>query len=187
VKYSFPDPDAPLAPEWKAPLAAVGRAVAVDRRCRFFDPDDFMIMGRAERRSPRPGIVLYKHIFTRRYLNLDDGGHAYRYIATKGAGRYVAHRSLDDALRALALYDLPWMKPGLELERRGLRWDGRWRLKRCLEAGTLDDVGGLDDGYDDWRDEPVRSWSSHGWHSSLDGAGPPDVPGGDRRDHLRVV
>ena len=40
--------------------------------------DDFMWMGAVEVDGVR--VELYKHIDTRRYLNLDDGGHAYRYF-----------------------------------------------------------------------------------------------------------
>jgi len=42
----------------------------------------FMYMGRTR------GIHLYKHGFTRRYLNIDDDGSTYRYLP--GSGRYVA-------------------------------------------------------------------------------------------------
>jgi len=125
MKYSFPDPDGPLAPEWKAPLERMMAITAGDRRYRWLDPDDLMVMVRLLR-PPRPSIVVYKHSYSRRHLNLDDSAQAYRYIpprrGSKSQGRHDRHRSLDDALKALALYELPWMKPGLELERRGLDW-----------------------------------------------------------------
>ena len=73
-----------LPPAWVEPLEAVARAVAGDPLYPFFDTDDFMIMARLLRR-PRPSIVLYKHYYTRRYLNLDDAGHAYRYIGPRDA------------------------------------------------------------------------------------------------------
>ncbi len=38
---------------------------------------DFMFMGYAQ------GIRMYKHAQTRRYLNLDPQGRAYRYVAEK--------------------------------------------------------------------------------------------------------
>lgn len=38
------------------------------------DIEDFMFMGRADR-----GIHLYKHANTRRYLNLDSSGHAFKF------------------------------------------------------------------------------------------------------------
>ena len=68
---------------------------------------------------------------TRRYINLDDAGGTSRYVApadiTRGVGRYLAE-SLTDALDALELWELPWMKPGLEAFRYGLSWDERWVL-----------------------------------------------------------
>jgi hypothetical protein len=49
----------------------------------------FMWMGQTN------GIHLYKHGFTRHYLNLDEQGNAYRYLGTKD--RYVP-MDLDDAI-----------------------------------------------------------------------------------------
>ena len=109
MKYSFPDPDGPLAPEWKAPLERMMAITAGDRRYRWLDPDDLMVMVRLLR-PPRPSIVVYKHSYSRRHLNLDDSAQAYRYIpprrGSKSQGRHDRHRSLDDALKALALYEL---------------------------------------------------------------------------------
>lgn len=50
--------------------------------------DDFMWMGAAEFADGRV-VHSYKHIDTRRYLHLDDGGHAYRYISSAEGGRYA--------------------------------------------------------------------------------------------------
>jgi hypothetical protein len=126
VDYVFPPSDGPIDPAWIEPLEAVASAIAGDPLYRFFDTDDFMIMARLIRR-PRPSIVLYKHYYTRRYLNLDDAGHAYRYIGARDAnsqsdGRYVAHKDLRVALNHLELWDLPWMKPGLEQYRSRSNW-----------------------------------------------------------------
>jgi hypothetical protein len=52
----------PATPVWEPLQAAVGE------RCR-----EFMFMGRAGE------VYLYKHIWTRRYLNIDGNGHAYRF------------------------------------------------------------------------------------------------------------
>ncbi len=143
MRPEFPDPDGPLSSEWTAPMETVARVVTGDPRYRFFDPDDFMVMVRLVR-TPRPAIVGYKHLYTRGYLHLDVAGGAYRFVAAKDLGRSGRHlrQPLDEAIRALALYELPWMKPGLELERRGLRWEERWLLRRYLETGDLDDEGG---------------------------------------------
>jgi len=141
-----PEPEGePIDPSWWAPLEAVGRAVAATPRYRFFDVDDFMLMCGLDRR-PRPRLLLYKHRLTRRYLNLDDAGHAYRYIAprsleSKSSGRYVGHRDLRIALDALDLWELPWMKPGLEQFQQGLSWDERWLLHPDEVDGFCGDDG----------------------------------------------
>jgi hypothetical protein len=137
-----PTGDGPLDPSWWAPLESVARVVEGRSRYRFFDADHFMVMVRLGRRG-RPDLTLYKHVFTRRYLNLDDAGHAYRYIAPrdemKGDGRYVAHRNLRDALDHLRLWELPWMKSGLEPFRYGRTWEERWALHPDAD---LDDAHG---------------------------------------------
>lgn len=50
--------------------------------------DDFMWMGAAEFADGRI-VHSYKHIDTRRYLHLDDGGHAYRYLSSAEGGRFA--------------------------------------------------------------------------------------------------
>ncbi len=95
----------------------------------FFDLDDFMFMNWC--RDDRPAdISLFKHVDTRHYLNLDQAGHAYRYLPPDGAddgpGRYVRHRSLRDALLDLGLWELPWMRAELTDHQRGADWDHRW-------------------------------------------------------------
>ncbi len=129
----FPDEHDPLHPSWLEPLDLVAKAVAGNSRFRFFDPADFMIMNQVLRRS-RPTLTLYKHYYTRLYLNLDGAGHAYRYIAPRDwltsthDGRYLPYRNLTDAIDHLELWYLPWMKGGLEHERQGLDYDDAWQL-----------------------------------------------------------
>lgn len=69
--------------------AAAGQAV---------DPDDFMWMGSGASATGER-IELYKHYATRRYLNVDAGGHAYRFT---GDG-YEPLRSPEPAI--VAAYD----------------------------------------------------------------------------------
>ena len=141
MRYFFPPEDQPLDDSWWRPLERVAQGVAEHPRYRFFALSDFMMMGGVNR-APRPRLTLYKHCDTRRYLNLDDAGLAYRYIpprgASRGSGRYIVHRDLEEALDALDLWELPWMKPGLEAHRGGLSWDDRWMLHPDLG----DDGGG---------------------------------------------
>lgn len=56
------------SPNW-TPLERLAKAI------QHLDPADFMWMGSAELRGQT--VQQYKHCDTRRYLNLDDGGHAY--------------------------------------------------------------------------------------------------------------
>jgi hypothetical protein len=133
MPFEFPDDDGPLAPDWFAPLQLVVEAQAGERLVHFLDLDDIMIMARVVR-PPRPSIVLYKHAYTRSYLNLDADGQAYRYVPARNSshGRYL-RQPLDEGLRALGLDQLPWMKPGLEREQRGWSWDERVLLRITLD------------------------------------------------------
>lgn len=139
----FPPKDGPLDVSWEAPLEMVQRALLGPDRLpsdEFFDLGDFMIMARIVR-SGRPDIQLYKHVYTRRYVNVDPAGHTYRYCPPRNRdstrpGSYWPHRSFRRAIEDLGLWELPWMKPGLEEHRRGLSWDDRW----CIfedETGDL--------------------------------------------------
>lgn len=76
MRLVFPSDHVPLSADWIRPLEAVARSIA-GVRFRFFDLDDFMIMAQIRRRE-RPDLHLYKHVYTRRYLNLDAAGHSYR-------------------------------------------------------------------------------------------------------------
>jgi hypothetical protein len=141
MKHVSPERGVPVDPSWWAPLEGVARTVRGVRRYQFFDLGDFMLMG-CEIRSPRPRVVLYKHYYTRRYLNLDDGGHAYRYAVPRskpdGPGRYLKHRSLADAVDHLGLWELPWMKRGLEQFRFGYSVDERYLARDLLDP--IDDL-----------------------------------------------
>ena len=61
--------------------------------------DDFMWMGAAEFNDGRT-VHSYKHIDTRRYLHLDQSGHAYRFLSRAEGGRYVP---LTDPRQAIGL------------------------------------------------------------------------------------
>ena len=67
------DIDAPA--DW-APLEQLARLCRERPDLPELDPDQFMYMGRAIRRG-LPPVLLYKHVWTRRYLNLDHLGHAF--------------------------------------------------------------------------------------------------------------
>lgn len=107
----------------------------------FFDPDDFMVMSWC--RDDRPaGISLFKHVHTRRYLNLDSEAHAYRYVPPDtddpaGKGTYLPLASMRDAVDHLRLWELPWMRPELAEHRQGLAWDDRWDEYEALNGVDL--------------------------------------------------
>lgn len=63
-------------PDW-APLERLCRLCRESSTRSRLDPDEFMYMGRVVA-AQRPPIHLYKHVHTRRYLNLDDAGHTFR-------------------------------------------------------------------------------------------------------------
>jgi hypothetical protein len=130
VKYAVPDHDVPLSDEWLEPLRVVANTVRHHPAYQFFDEFDFMVMAKALR-SSRPHITQYKHIYTRRYLHLDAVGRAYRYVPPtgRGDGRFLEAPSLEWALDALLLWELPWMKSELDLYRFDLPFDERWRLQ----------------------------------------------------------
>jgi hypothetical protein len=91
------------------PLEAVARLSQQSSALPTLSADDFMYMDRVC--DPATGVVihLYKHIDTRRYLNLDDAGHAYAYAGGEETpdgsyrGHYRRYRSLADAIEHVEL------------------------------------------------------------------------------------
>jgi len=101
--------------EWCAPLHLFQERIAHHPLAVFFDVDDFMLMGGWERPG-RPLLILSKHGYTRRYINVDVAGDVWRYIAPRSysdrnPGRYVRLASVDDALVRLNLGEMPWLAP----------------------------------------------------------------------------
>ena len=146
MRYEFPGCGRPVDPSWWAPLEGVGRAVQSQWRYQFFALADFMLMVKLVR-PPRPSLYLYKHRYTRRYLNLDEAGHAYRFAVPRskpeGPGRYLAHRNPADAIDHLELWLLPWMKPGLESWRFGYDWSERYLARDSLDP--IDDASSAEE------------------------------------------
>lgn len=139
----FLDESTASDPAWVEPLFSVHRALENSDYLsdRFFEPRDFLHRGKVLR-SGRPDLFVFQHFFTRRYLHLDSSGHAYRYLAPMRhahpsySGQYRPHATLRDAIRVLDLWEMPWMKPGLEEFRQGLPWSERWQLQH-LDTGDL--------------------------------------------------
>jgi hypothetical protein len=116
MPFWYPPEDSDSDPAWWRVLLDVAALSRQTDTLPTFAACEFMFMGREDGRRRR--IWLYKHVATRRYLNVDDLGHAYRYVAPRDLsrdGRYVAYRRLSDALEHLEL----------ELV------DTAWRYERC--------------------------------------------------------
>jgi len=179
MALDFPPETGPLPAEWFAPLKFVAASQVGERAAHFLDVEDFMVMARVIR-PPRPKIVLYKHVHTRAYLNLDADGQAYRFVPVRGSdqGRYI-RRPLGVALRALGLDELPWMKPGLEGERRGLPWEDRVILSITLDREYR--ATGRPRRRDGDATRPRRSPRGH------DETTVATTEGGARHGHLHVV
>lgn len=154
----FPPEDGPLDASWTTPLEMVHRALFGGERLpsdEFFDLEDFMIMARIAR-DQRPDINLYKHYFTRHYINIDDAGHTYRYCPPRSrdstsSGSYWPHRSFRRAISDLGLWELPWMKPELERHRHGVSWDDRWLLYDDRTGDLLPGDTPLSSAPDPWQ------------------------------------
>ena len=155
MRLEFPSDAAPLDAEWLDPLLAAVPHLPDEPPFSFFDPGDFMVMGRVRRRG-HPPITLYKHIHTRRYLNLDPQGRAYRYVPPlpweDGEGRYRRLPSLLDGMEHLDLAELPWLKPGLEAFQVEVPRSGEWEHEPSWSEAI--GAGG--------------SWCSDGWWQSDD-------------------
>jgi len=94
----------PDLPDWR-PLVAAARLSRACDALLSLDEQDLMYMAAALSVHGELTIHLYKHRETRRYLNLDDAGHAYRYCgpvpgdeADLMSGTYRLHQSLAAAL-----------------------------------------------------------------------------------------
>ena len=84
-------------PDWR-PLETLARICHAHPELPDLDPGAFMHIGRHDEPDRAP-ILLYKHTLTRRYLNVDHAGHAYRYTPSpSGAQRYEPIPDLGSAL-----------------------------------------------------------------------------------------
>ena len=101
-------------PTW-APLERVALLARRSSTLPSFHEGEFMYMACLEAERSVARIHLYKHYDTRCYLNLDDAGHAYRFLGCDDeidldarpihGGYYARHRSLEEAIAHLGLDD----------------------------------------------------------------------------------
>ena len=97
-------------PDW-APLEGVAQLARTSPDLPPFHEGEFMYMAAVTNTRKGLTIHLYKHTDTRRYLNLDDAGHAYRFCGSDptssdpaSAGRYRRHTSIADAIEHVQLW-----------------------------------------------------------------------------------
>jgi hypothetical protein len=155
MRIRLPDDNSALDPALLAPLFSVQRALEHSGFVsdRFFEPFDFVYMGTVLR-SGRPDVHLFKHFYTCRFLYLDDDGISYRFLSPRHdahpsyTGSYRPHPDLRPAIDKLDLWEMPWMKPGLEDYRCGMPWSERWSLWDH-ETGDLR-LWPEPEGRDDW-------------------------------------
>lgn len=108
IVFADPDEVRGCGP-WCEALHMVERAIAGLPEARYFDVDHFGVGVKLLRRG-RPDIFLFKHYFTRRFLNLDAAGHSYRYFPPRtdaGSGQYRRDGDLLGAIRRLGLWEMP--------------------------------------------------------------------------------
>jgi hypothetical protein len=103
----------------------------------FFDPDGFMLVSWCTPDRPQ-GVQVYRHVDTRTRLALDVDGRAYRCPPADRGAAWTRHATLRDAVDALDLWELPWLRPDLAAHREGRSWDERFELYEQLTGRDLD-------------------------------------------------
>jgi hypothetical protein len=103
----------------------------------FFDPDDFMLISWCTPGRPA-GVQVYRHVDTRKRLALDGDGRAYRCPPADLDVSWTRHATLRDAIDALDLWEMPWLRPDLAVHREGRSWDERFELYEQLTGRDLD-------------------------------------------------
>jgi hypothetical protein len=155
------EPPAVLDDSWWMPLILFFSRLKEERSCDLWLPDwdwrQFMVMHGIERR-PRPFIVTYKHIETRREVNVDRSGWAYRYRAVGEVGRYDRHKRLRDAFWQLDPIFLRKVREA-EVARTGVdEWHEAWEREPDTSQDWLASPDPPAGPYDTWepeRDEPT--------------------------------
>ncbi len=92
-------PEDRVRPEWFAPLEQLSLLVATDVGLPQINPDHFLYTARIQRNG-RPDIHVYRHVGTRRFLNVDDAGDVWRYTGRDNVGydRYAQYVTIEEAL-----------------------------------------------------------------------------------------
>jgi hypothetical protein len=98
-------PEDPVDPSWFGPLEALSAQVAGDAGLPQINPDHFFYVGWIDREG-FPRLHMYRHIGSKRYLNIDEGGHLWRYTGSDkvGSERYAPTTDVRDALTSAELF-----------------------------------------------------------------------------------
>jgi len=79
------DLDDSVDPAWWRPLEALARLTAADPALPAVDPDQFLYLGQVQRTGCTP-LHVYRNVFTRRFVNVDEDGQLWRYTNSDRAG-----------------------------------------------------------------------------------------------------
>jgi hypothetical protein len=98
-------PEDPVAADAFRPLEELAARAAGDARLPAVDPDHFLYTARIERPG-FPVLHVYRHIATRRFVNVDEAGQLWRYTGSDkvGSDRYSPCDTIADALAAAELF-----------------------------------------------------------------------------------
>lgn len=109
LEYISPPPPPPngACNEWCAGMHLIERECTDHPDFDYYDVGDLMVAG-AVRRAGHPLLYLYKHCWTRRYLNVDTDGVAWRFVPpqTDHADDRGSYERLDSPHEALDILDL---------------------------------------------------------------------------------
>ncbi len=151
------EPPAVLGDSWWMPLVLFFGRLKDEGSCDMWLPDwdwrQFMVMHGVERK-PRPFLLVYKHVETRRELTVDRSGWAYRFRAVGELGRYDRHKRLRHAFWQLDPIFLHEVRTA-EQARSGLEdWE---REEQEPDAGSdwLASPDPPPGPYDTWEPEPT--------------------------------
>lgn len=152
------EPPAVLGDSWWMPLILFFGRLRDEGSCDLWLPDwdwrQFMMMHGVERK-PRPFILVYKHIETRREVNVDRSGWAYWYTASGEIGRFDRHKRLRDALWQLDPIFLHEVRQA-ERTRSGVdEWEHDAERELHTASDWLASPDAPEGPYDTWEPEPL--------------------------------
>jgi hypothetical protein len=98
-------PEDRVHPDWFKPLEELARRAADDSSLPPVNPDHFLYAARIERNGFAV-LHSYRHLGSRKYLNVDDEGTTWRYTSSDRVGdeRYAQFDDLAGALVAAELF-----------------------------------------------------------------------------------